>query len=83
MGVGELRDAFNAGAPGYSCTLALLDYRRVKNVEWQVLTFRGTGPSDVEFEVVSDQLGPGTDLNATATETGRKFAASQKGTPAP
>lgn len=83
MGVGELRDSFNLGAPGYSCTLALLDYTRSGGKEWQVLTFRGTGPDDSSFEVVSDPLGAGADLNAAATDTAKKFAASQEGAPGP
>lgn len=74
MGVGELRDSFNAAAPaGYACNMALLDYQRVGGREWQILTFRGTDPNGGSFELQSGALGAGTDLNGMAAEVAKRL----------
>lgn len=75
MGVGELREAFNAVSQpaGITCTLALLDYERHNAVESQVLLFRGTDAAGAAFEIKSDRLRAGTDVNLAAKETAQRL----------
>ena len=74
MGVGELRDNFNmVSQPDFTCTQALLDYERVNGKEWQILRFSGTGPDGSVFDIVSDGLGPGYDLNKAAREAAQRM----------
>lgn len=72
MGVGDLRASFNSVGPK-TATMALLDYRRVDNAEWQILTFRGTDENGAAFEVQSELLPPGADLNEAARKTAVVF----------
>jgi hypothetical protein len=73
-GVRLLRQRFNEVAGDkYTATLALLDYRREHDVEWQVLTFRGTCQNGDTFEVTSRHIAPGEDVNDVAAETARDF----------
>lgn len=82
MGVGELRDAFNAvSQPAYTCTLALLDYVRAHDTESQILLFRGTGTDGAPFEIKSDALRANTDLNAAAKVVAQRLL--DQGDPAP
>lgn len=82
MGVGELREAFNAvSQPAFTCTLALLDYKRGGGAEWQILLFRGTAADGSAFEIASDGLKANTDLNLAARETAQKLLDQRK--PAP
>lgn len=82
MGVGELRESFNAvSQPAFTCTMALLDYDRANGKEWQILRFRGTGADGLPFEVVSQDIGPGVDLNQAARETAQRMLDQRK--PAP
>lgn len=82
MGVGELRDNFNAvSQPDFTCTMALLDYERANGKEWQILRFRGTGADGTPFEMVSQDIGPGADLNQAAKETAQRMLDQRK--PAP
>jgi hypothetical protein len=74
MGVGELREAFNSvSQPDYTCTMALLDYERVNGKEWQILRFSGNDATGGVFNVVSEDLGPGYDLNQAARETAQRM----------
>src|SRR5882724_9916374 len=66
MGASDLRSAFNSAAPGYSCTMALMDYHQHSGSEWQRLTFCGTKPDGTAFEVKSDLLPPETHLETAA-----------------
>ncbi len=69
MGVGELRESFNAVAsPIYVAQMAFLHYTRAHDTEWQVVTIRGTDDAGATFEAVSDPLPPHTDLNQAAKE---------------
>lgn len=82
MGVGELREAFNSvSQPALTCTLALLDYERKENAEWQVLLFRGTSADGTPFEIKSDLLSGDIDLNRAAKEVAQKLLDQRK--PAP
>lgn len=88
MGIGELREAFNSvSQPAFTCTLALLDYERTENndpkihrryLEWQILRFRGTGADGTPFDVVSQDIGPGADLNQAARETAQRMLDQRK-----
>lgn len=70
MGVSDLRDAFNGvSRPAYTATLALLDYQRSHDTEWQILVFRGTAADGTPFEIKSGLLKPGTVVNQAAKET--------------
>lgn len=86
MGIGELREAFNSvSQPTFTCTLALLDYEHEhlngKNVEWQVLLFRGTSSDGAPFEIKSVRHPGNIDLNAAARETAQQLLDQRK--PAP
>lgn len=79
MGSGELRENFNSiSHPGFTCTLALLDYDRANGKEWQILRFRGTGADGTPFEMVSQDIGPGADLNRAARETAQRMLDMRK-----
>lgn len=85
MSVAGLRESFNAvSQPAFTCTLALLDYEREtdpvtrKLKEWQVLLFRGTSAVGAPFEVKSDRLLGGADLNAAAKEVAQKLLDQEK-----
>lgn len=76
MGVRELREAFNAaGAPGFVAQKAFLEMTRVENVEMTILKFYGIGPDGTPFEVSSDPLPAGADVNLAAGEVARKMIA--------
>lgn len=82
MGVGELREAFNSvSQPVLTCTLALLDYERANGKEWQILLFRGTDADGKPFEIKSQDIGPGVDVNQIARETAQRALDLRK--PAP
>jgi hypothetical protein len=83
MGVGELREAFNAvAAPaGITCTLALLDYQRAHDTEFQILLFRGTDATGAGFEITSDPLRANTDLNLAAKEVAQRLLDQRKPRP--
>lgn len=83
MGTADLRAAFNlVGNPTLTCTQALLDYESGDGIQWQRLTFRGTGVDGQPFEVRSDRLRPETDLSAAAREVAARVL-SQSREPAP
>lgn len=78
QGVKGLREAFNAAAPGFKCTLALLDYDRANGKEWQILIFRGTDAGGSAFEIKSMDLGPGADLATACRETAQRLIELRK-----
>lgn len=74
MGVGQLRDAFNAVAqPEFTCRKALLSYENAHDVQWQVLTFSGIASNGAEFTVNSQRIEPHGDIIAAATKTAQDF----------
>jgi len=82
MGAKDLREAFNSIAqPIYICTIATLEYERSHDVEWQILSFRGTDQAGVPFSIKSGQLRPGTDVNQAARDTAERLL--QQGKPEP
>lgn len=82
MSTGELRENFNSvSQPAFTCTMALLDYDRANGKEWQILRFRGTAADGTSFEVVSQDIGPGVDLNQTARETAQRLLDQRKASP--
>lgn len=83
MGVGELRESFNAvSQPAFTCTLALLDYERGhikgKFVEWQILLFRGTSADGIPFVIKSLRLNRDADLNIIAKAVAQKLLDQRK-----
>lgn len=83
MGSSELRDSFNSVTePNFIATMALLDYVREHDTEWQVLWFRGTAADGAPFDIKSDPLRAGTDLNMEAKAVAHRLLA-QQGTPVP
>lgn len=79
MGVGELREAFNSvSQTAFTCTLALLDYERDGKAEWQILLFRGTSSDGAPFEIKSERLKGGIDLNIAAKEVAQKLLDQRK-----
>lgn len=82
MSIAGIRESFNAVCqPAFTCTLALLDYDWANGKEWQILRFRGTGADGSPFDVVSQDIGPGADLNQAARETAQRMLDQRK--PAP
>ena len=80
MGIRELREAFNAvGQPGFVASRALLHMVHVGPVEMTKLTFYGIGPDGVAFEVTSDPLPAGTDVNVAAGQVARKLIEDHEG----
>ncbi|MFA6267669.1 MAG: hypothetical protein WC670_18375 [Pseudolabrys sp.] len=73
MGVKELREAFNSVAsPRFSANVALMDYSRAHDTEWQILTFSGTAADGSAFTIKSDPLRAETDLpEASRVTAGR------------
>lgn len=84
MGVKGLREAFNSvAAPAFTCTLALLDYKRAHDVESQILTFAGSAADGTPFQVTSEALRPQSDVIVAAKTTAQQMLdqLAQKGTP--
>lgn len=86
----DLRDAFNAvSEPAFSCVRAFLNYEAGDGIQFQRLTFSGTGADGSVFEVRSDKLRPDTDVNLAAAAVARKLLDDRKpplqpaGDPAP
>lgn len=85
MGSGELRENFNAvSQPAFTCTMALLDYERTtdpdtkKTKESQILLFRGTAADGTPFEIKSDPITGGVDLNLAAKAVAQKLLDQRK-----
>lgn len=79
MAATDLRDAFNAiSEPSFTCVRALLTYEPGDNIQFQRLTFSGTGADGSVFEVRSDRLRPGTDVNLAAADVARKLLEDRK-----
>ena len=63
MAVKDLREAFNAAADGkFTCQTATLGYTRENDVEWQILSFSGTGDDGMAFATQSKLLKPGANV---------------------
>lgn len=74
MGAADLREAFNAvAAPRYTASKALLNYERKDDTDFQRLTFSGHAADGTPFEVKSDLLRPGTDVNQAARDTAQRL----------
>lgn len=80
LGVKGLREAFNetAGSAGFNCTMALLDYERKHDTEFQILTFRGKDSSGADFEIKSDDVRPNGDLATACRETAQRLLDQRK-----
>lgn len=74
MGSADLREAFAAEAgAGYSVEQGLLYYERDETgKEWQLLRFRGNGPSG-PFEITSSKHSPNADPIEVARETAKEL----------
>lgn len=81
MGAAELRSAFNeiAEPARFSCTKAELGYEHHEEVQWQVLTFRGTDANGGAFVVRSERLRPESDVMTVAREVAAKLIAAPEG----
>jgi hypothetical protein len=80
-GVKGLREAFNqTSEPLFTCTMALLDYDRANQKEWQILTFRGTDAEGKPFQIKSQDLGPGADMATACRETAQRLIDLRKAT---
>lgn len=78
MGVAGLRDAFNSVAsPRYTAQMAFLSTERSDGKEWSRLTFRGIGSDGAAFEIASDLVPPGADVNLAAKATAQKMIEGQ------
>jgi hypothetical protein len=67
MAAADLRDAFNAvSEPRFTCQRALLGYETRDQTQFQRLTFSGTGADGTVFDIRSDLLRPGIDVNLAA-----------------
>jgi hypothetical protein len=63
MGARELRDAFNqTAAPAASCSVALLEYERAHDTEFQYLYFSGSYADGSGFAIKSDPIRPNGDV---------------------
>jgi hypothetical protein len=83
MGIAELKAAFNEGAGGaFTATSATLGYERHSDVQFQILTFRGTDAAGRPFERRSDRLRPETDVIVAARDLARSMV-EQGEKPAP
>lgn len=82
MGAGELRSSFNSvSQPAFTCTMALLDYKRGGGAEWQILLFRGTAADGSPFEIKSEGIRAGVDVNQAAKETAQRLLDQGKAPP--
>lgn len=83
MGTSDLRDAFNSvSQPAFTCTLAMLDYVRAHDTESQVLRFCGIAAADgSKFDITSDPLRAGVDVNAAAKVVAQRLLDKGKPTP--
>lgn len=79
MGASDLRDAFNSVAsPDFTATLALLDYVRAHDTESQILFFRGNAADGTPFEIKSDPIRGGVDINAEAKVVAQRLLDQRK-----
>lgn len=70
MGVKEIKDSFNLVAnPDAAARKALLDYKVLGGVQYQILTFQGAWSDGAPFDVKSEGIRPNGDpvLMARAT----------------
>lgn len=74
MGIAGVREAFNEiSAPGHVCEMAFLTNERSAGREWSRLKFRGISAAGAAFEVNSDLLPGGTDVNEAARQVAQKL----------
>lgn len=82
QGVRGLRQAFNetVGPAGFNCTMALLDYERKHDSEFQILRFRGKDATGADFDIRSEDLRPSSDLGVACRETAQRLLDQRKPT---
>lgn len=74
MGVAGLREAFNSvAAPAFTASMAFLSTEHSAGREWSRLLFRGIQADGAAFEVASDLLPGGTDVNQAARQVAQKM----------
>lgn len=80
LGTSGLREAFNeiSRPAGFNCTMALLDYERKHDTEFQILRFRGKDAAGADFEIKSNDLRPNTDLATACRETAQLLLDQRK-----
>jgi hypothetical protein len=79
MSAADLLAAFNGAAdPAFTATSATLGYERVKDIEYQRLTFAGHKADGSPFEAKSELLRPETNVNDAATAVAQTLLKSQK-----
>lgn len=72
MGASDLRDAFNSiSQPAFNCTKATLHMEFAHDVESQILTFSGSAADGAAFEIRSDPVRSGADVNEAAKATAK------------
>lgn len=77
MGVAGLREAFNSvAAPAFTASMAFLSTEHADGREWSRLLFRGIRGDGAVFEVASDLLPGGTDVNQAARQVAQKLIGS-------
>lgn len=64
MGIADIKAAFHAAAPGWSCQSVTLGMSRADGTESQILTFRGRKPDGSAFELVKTVHGSADVLKA-------------------
>lgn len=84
MGIVDVRNAFTTAVQdrGFSCTDALLSYQPAPAgasvPQYQVIVFRGMGPTGDAFQVTSDPHRMDADPVDVARETAQAFLASNQ-----
>lgn len=74
MSVAGLREAFNSvAAPAFTASMAFLSTEHSAGREWSRLLFRGIRGDGAAFEVASDLVPPGADVNLAAKATAQKL----------
>ena len=74
MGVADLRESFNAVAsPAYRCAKAYLSYEIFQDIQWQRLRFVGTSAAGAPFDVQSNRLRAGYNVQQAAAETAQNL----------
>ena len=70
MGVREIKDSFNLVAnPDATANQAFLDYKTQGNVQYQVLSFKGSWSDGEAFSILSDLIRPNGDPVLVARST--------------
>ena len=79
MGIKDIKAAFEEALGGaYSCSLATMANVPAHGIEFQVLFFRGMDASGAPYEIKSDPIRPGGDLQQGARDTAQRLLAERK-----